>query len=229
MPRLQVKELLDDLEGLDLIEVENSLREVWYVNRFLGGNPVIFFHLKRLLQGRKGAIRLLDVATGIADIPLCLFKWGRRHGYDLSLIGVDVNPHMVEVARRRTSGAAKIHIELADGRKLPFTDGSFDIALCNLALHHMDDEGAMQLLQEMQRVSRLGWIVTDLERHPGAYWAARVLARLLWRSPLTRHDGPLSVLRSFTPTEAHELVQAAGVHATIHRHFPFRLAVVSCG
>lgn len=227
MPRLRVPELLDRATGLDPVELESSLREVWFVNRFLGGNPVIFFHLKRLLRGTSGTVQILDVATGIADIPLCLLKWGRRRGFDLSLVGVDVNPCMVDLARRRTARAPEIQIELADARALPFADAAFDIALCNLALHHLDDAGAVRLLQEMQRVSRLGWIVTDLERHQGAYWAARVLARLIWRSPLTRHDGPLSVLRSFTPAEADELVQASGVQAAVHRHFPFRLAVVS--
>ncbi|MNG25054.1 hypothetical protein D3C84_1098510 [compost metagenome] len=78
----------------------------------------------------------------------------------------------------------------------------------------------------MARVTRSGWVVTDLERHRLAYLAAKLLAKFVWKSPVTRHDGPLSVQRSFTPQEAKELVALAGVKAAVHKHFPFRLAVV---
>jgi SAM-dependent methyltransferase len=258
-------ELLDAQAGLDPLELERSLREVWQVNRWLGGNALLLYHLERLLGAGGGAlagrgaggmgagapagtsagapagqddasggagsrpVRLLDVATGSADIPVALLRWGRRRGLSLTVTAVDLNPQMVELARRRTAGVAAVRVEQADGRCLPYPDRSYDVALCNLALHHMDPGGAVLLLREMARVSRFGWVVGDLERHPAAYWAARALAAVAWRSPLTRHDGPLSVLRSFTAPEAEQLIGQAGVRAAVWRHFPFRLALVGQG
>lgn len=229
MVRLLEPEWIDQQESLDPAELDRSLREVWHVNRFLGGNAVLMRHLGRMLHGARGRASLLDVATGNGDIVLALVDWGRRRGLELGVTAVDINPQMVELARRRTAGAPAIRIDQADGRRLPYPDGSFDVAVCNLALHHLDDAGAASLLREMDRVSRIGWVVGDLERHAIAYWGARLLARIAWRSPFTRHDGPLSVLRSFTAAEAERLAGEAGVAASVHRHFPFRLAVVGRG
>lgn len=228
MGRLMQPEWLDQQAGIDPVELDRSLREVWGVNRYLGGNAVLMRHLRHLTSGQHGRVQLLDVATGNGDIPLALVNWGKRRGMEIAVTAIDCNPQMVDLARRRTEGAP-VHVEQADGRRLPYADQSFHVAVCNLALHHFDDEGAAALLREMARVSRIGWVVGDLERHPAAYWGARLLARVAWRSPLTRHDGPLSVLRSFTAAEARRLVESAGVAARVYRHLPFRLAVVGGG
>ncbi|GLX71476.1 methyltransferase domain-containing protein [Paenibacillus glycanilyticus] len=225
--RLNLKEMLDG-DGVEPLELEKSLREVWGVNRYLGGNPALFVHLKKLMRKLSPSepIRILDVATGLADLPVALVEWCRRRGREVTLVAVDNHPQIVQLAASRTNEHSSIEVLLADGTALPFADKSFDLAFCNLALHHLDEESAVKLFAEMARVTRSGWVVTDLERHRLAYAAAKLLAKFVWKSPVTRHDGPLSVQRSFTPQEARELVALAGVEAAVHKHFPFRLAVV---
>ncbi|WP_341277935.1 methyltransferase domain-containing protein [Paenibacillus sp. FSL H8-0537] len=271
MKRLYAKEKLDE-EELELEELERSLAEVWQVNRYLGGNPVLFKHLERLLrqttiarraqelellfgqgagleqgaaknsqgkqwgwtgsgsrpaQGDRVKIKLLDVATGLADIPIALEKWCSRRGMAVEIVGVDIHPKMVELAAKRTAHQTAIQVLQADGTALPFEDNSFDIVFSNLALHHLDDGEASRMLGEIDRVARVGWVVTDLERHRLALLSARMLAKFIWRSPVTKHDGPMSVQRSYTAREAKELLAQAGVPAAVvHRHFPFRLALV---
>ncbi|UVI27713.1 methyltransferase domain-containing protein [Paenibacillus spongiae] len=231
MNRLMKKELLDGIDGEDSVdsaELEHSLKEVWQVNRYLGGNPALFVHLKRLIREAEPdrPIRILDVATGLADIPLAIVRWAESRQLHITVTGIDIHPRIVQLAADRTKEARAIRIDTGDGRQLPYEDGSFDIVFSNLALHHMDEDGAVRMLQEMRRVARIGWIVTDLQRHPAAYGAAKLLARFVWRSPVTRHDGPLSVLRSFTAKEAGELLARAGLQAEVRKHFPFRLAMI---
>ena len=48
----------------------------------------------------------------------------------------------------------------ADGERLPFADGSFDVAFCVATLHHALDLGAM--VGELARVTRRGGIVAAL-------------------------------------------------------------------
>lgn len=233
MKRAMAKELLDEGE-IDLQELERSLREVWHVNRYLGGNPALFRHLGKMLAdpraADRGGIRLLDVAAGIGDIPLALLRWRKMNGLDVTISCIDIHPGMVELAARRTASSDKITAMVADATAMPFEDDSFDIAFCNLALHHMDEEQAVQLIRELDRVSRIGWVVTDLERRRLAYWSAMLLAGVVWRSPVTKHDGPLSVRRSYTAAEARELLNRAGIEgAVVRRHFPFRLALVRHG
>lgn len=227
MERQHTKEWLDE-DDVELAELEKSLGEVWGVNRYLGGNPALFNHLGSLMKkvGQVDTVTVLDVATGLADIPLALVSWCKRRNINVSIVGVDMHPKIVELALAKTAAHPTIQVIRADGTELPFENNSFDIAFSNLALHHMDDEAAVRLLMEMDRVTRSGWVVTDLERHKYAYLAARMLAKFVWRSPVTRHDGPLSVQRSFTAAEARQLVERAGVGASVHRHFPFRLALV---
>lgn len=231
MDRQIRKEMLDDAE-LDEQELMRSLREVWQVNRYMGGNPALFAHIKRMVLlaacgGRQ--VNVLDVATGLADQPLMLIRWAERKGIGLTVTGVDINSRIVRLAAARTAGSGAIRIEQGDGRRLTYPDGSFDIAFSNLALHHFDGDDAAMLLRELERVSRIGWVAADLERHPAALGAARLLARFVWRSPITRHDGPLSVQRAYTAAEAEALARRAGVDARLHRHFPFRLALVGGG
>ncbi|TYP72583.1 methyltransferase domain-containing protein [Paenibacillus methanolicus] len=225
------KELLDDVTAVGDEELARSLKEVWHVNRYLGGNPALFRHMRELLRKapRDRAVRVLDVATGLADVSLALAAWSRRHAIPIAITGVDIHPRILKLAAERTAHAEAIRIEQADGRELPYPDGAFDVGFCNLALHHFEEEEAVLVLQELSRVCRFGWVVTDLERHPAAYAAAKLLAKFVWRSPVTRHDGPLSVRRSFTAGEAAELIARANVNGTVKRHFPFRLALIGHG
>ncbi|ACT01239.1 methyltransferase domain-containing protein [Paenibacillus sp. JDR-2] len=225
--RLDLKEWLDG-DSVEPVELEKSLREVWGVNRYLGGNPALFVHLERLMRklAPSEPVRVLDVATGLADLPVAFVDWCKKRGRSVSLVAVDNHPQIVQLATRRTDAHPSIEVLHADATALPFADRSFDLAFCNLALHHLDEQSAIKLFAEMARVTRAGWVVTDLERHRLAYLAAKLLAKFVWKSPVTRHDGPLSVMRSFTPQETRRLVELAGVNAAVHKHFPFRLAVV---
>ncbi|MCM3749001.1 methyltransferase domain-containing protein [Paenibacillus pasadenensis] len=231
MKRHHEKEWLDEEGAATPSELEHSLREVWAVNRYLGGNPPLLHHLKRLLSraasGRADTITVLDVATGMADQPIEVHRWASGKGWKVRITGLDISPSIADLARRRTEKHEAITIQVGDGRKLPFEDGSFDVAFSNLALHHMSDEDAVAMLAEMQRVTRYGWVVTDLERSRASYSFAKLLAMTVWRSPVTRHDGPLSVRRSYTADEARALLEQAGLKGQVRRHFPYRIALVS--
>jgi hypothetical protein len=82
---------------------------------------------------------------------------------------------------------------------------------CSLALHHFDPAGAVQVLREMNRLCRTGFIVNDLRRGAIGYGATWLASRLTTRNRLTRHDAPLSVRRAYTPIELRSLLDEAGV------------------
>jgi hypothetical protein len=78
----------------------------------------------------------------------------------------------------------------------------------------------------MWRTSRNCVLVNDLHRHPIAWLAIRILAWLFSHSVMVRHDGPASVRRAFKPHDFEEIATRAGVRASVHRSFPFRLVLV---
>lgn len=223
MERITATEILDQPVA-DLVQLADSFREVFGVNRYLGGLRVLQRHLAPWVRSRWN-LTLLDVAGGTGDVAAALSGWAKRRGTDLQATVLDIHPQVLEIACNRP-GAAYTVAE-GDARRLPFGDGTFDVAVCNLALHHFEPAEAVAVLGELDRVTRLGWVVTDLDRHPLAYAGARLLAAAVWRSPITRHDGPLSVRRSYRPGEVADLLRQAGVEgALVVRHVPFRWAAV---
>lgn len=226
LPRLEYAHELLDEPSHDPAELEDSLDDVAAVNRWLGGRRALLRHLARLLPPRRPA-DLLDAGTGSGDLPRAIARWARRRRVAVRITATDVHPQTLEIARRRSARFPEITFERADVLALPYADRSFDVALFSLTLHHLDGEAQVRALRELGRVARRGVIVGELERSWPAYLGARLLAATVWRrNRLTRHDGPISVLRAFTPDELLELARRAGLpNPRVHRHALFRLVL----
>jgi SAM-dependent methyltransferase len=229
LPRAAGAERMDE-PGQDPAELGRSLADLRGVNRWLGGYRVVLHHLGRLVARHpRREYRVLDVATGSADIPLKVAAWARSRGIRMQVTATDLHATTLDFARRQTAADPDVRVEAADALNLPYADGAFDIALCSTALHHFDArDDLLRALSELGRVSAIGGIVNDLRRSRPALVGANLLAATFWRShPVTRHDGPLSVRRAFTPAELDELARAAGLPgARVHAHVPFRVALV---
>lgn len=219
-----------DLPHLDPVLLAASLADVSRVNRWLGGTRALRRDLRALLPAGSAPrrLRVLDVGTGAADVPLILARWGRALGIVLEVEAIDLHPQVVAIARRRTAGTPGIKVRRADARALPYPPASFDVAISTLTLHHLAARDAAVALREMARVSRIGFVVSDLLRCWANLAAARALAAAVWRNPITRHDGPLSVLRSHTLSEWRAILAEAGVPGRVRASFPFRVSIVGC-
>ena len=99
---------------------------------------------------------------------------------------------------------------VGDGTACRFADTTFDAVICSLSFHHLTDAECAQVLREMWRTSRGCVLVNDLHRHPLAYAAIWVLARLFSHSVMVKHDGPASVSRAFRPADLQEIANRAG-------------------
>jgi SAM-dependent methyltransferase len=220
-PRSLEPEILDAPVG-DVVELRDSLRHVAQVNRWLGGSRALRRHLGPLLR-RGHRVRLLDVGTGNGETQREIAAWARRRGCHLRWVGVDLSAQMVVLANAGENGS----VVRADALRLPFGEGAFDAVTCTLTLHHFDDQGAETLVREMARVARALVLVNDLERNMANSAGARFLALTLWRgNRITRHDGPLSVRRSFTQDELLQVGRRAGLRGpVVRRHFPWRLVL----
>jgi SAM-dependent methyltransferase len=219
-------ELLDDTHH-DPRELAESLDQVAEVNRLLGGRRAVWKALEPLLRSG-GPTSILDLGTGSADIPLDIARRARRHGLDVHILATDLHPQMRAIAAGRTRSVAAISVGAADALALPYAPGSVDVVLLSLTLHHFDHAQQVAALREAALVARTAVIVNELERCRANYAGARLLAATRWRgNRLTRHDGPLSVLRAFTMAELSELAAAAGLRVMLlERFFFYRLVLV---
>lgn len=219
-------ELLDQ-PAHDPRVLRESLAHVAAVNRWLGGRRALLRHLPEVLPPH-GFAELLDVGTGSADLPRAVADWARAERRPLRITATDLHPQTLDLAREAVRRYPEIRLARADALALPYADASFDAALLSLTLHHLEGEAQIAALRELTRVCRRGFIVGELERSRVNYIGARLLAGTWWvGNPLTRHDGPLSVLRAFTPAELLALARRAGVRdARVYRHFFYRLVLV---
>ena len=124
---------------------------------------------------------VLDVATGTGVVARAAAERVSDGG---SVTGVDLNPAMLDVARRMAPG---IEWRQGDVASLPFDDESFDVVTCQAALFFLPD--ATAALREMRRVARSeGRVVVQtfagLSAQP-AYGP--------WVEMVARHAGPDAV------------------------------------
>ncbi|HET9660199.1 MAG TPA: methyltransferase domain-containing protein [Thermomicrobiales bacterium] len=224
--RSDAAELMDG-DGFTAAELTANFRDIRRVNRWFGGISAILGALPELVPAGATTFSLLDIATGVADIPLAIQQWCAARGLAVEITATDIEPKMLALASAQIAGTSGIHLRQADARAMPFASHSFDVVTCSLALHHCDPADAVQVLREMDRICRRGFIVNDLRRSALAYGATWLASRLTTRNRLTRHDGPLSIQRAYTPTELRALLDEAGVADAEVRISPwFRMVAV---
>jgi hypothetical protein len=198
---------------------ERSLRDVRRANTVLGGAWAVLSEVRRVLDRlEETSLTLMDVGTGLADIPAGVRRLATRRGVRLMTYGVDEAVSLARVS----AGLLDASI-CADARRLPFADASIDIVTCSQVLHHFEDAEIPVVLRELTRVARHAVIVSDIRRSWLAAAGFWVVTWPLGFHPVSRHDGLTSVLRGFTPTELRAHADALGQHAEVRRHPGFRV------
>jgi ubiquinone/menaquinone biosynthesis C-methylase UbiE len=139
--------------------------------------------------------RVLDAACGTGIVARLA---AQRFGNLAQIIGVDLNPGMLEVARANTP-ATGIPVEWrqADVCTLPFPDGDFEVVLCQQGLQFVPDP--LAALREMRRVLvPCGRLACTVFSEIPVYYA--VLANALARH--VSADAAVSCLSRYTLREA---------------------------
>jgi SAM-dependent methyltransferase len=214
-----------DAPDADPVELERSLKFIRRVNALFGYTRQTISHLERFSRGwREGeVIRIVDFATGSADVPMAILKWGERRGFNLRIVGFDLHAGTARLAK-----AQAIHPNLsiicASAMSVPFEAESFDYAITSMFLHHLDENAAVCVMEEMGRVARRGIIVSDLLRNRRAY--AWISLFTLAAGPMVRHDARVSVAQAFREDEIVKLRDRAQIgFAKFHRHFGHRFVL----
>jgi ubiquinone/menaquinone biosynthesis C-methylase UbiE len=98
--------------------------------------------------------RVLDVASGPGYVAMGFAARCRE------VVALDLTEAPLTIAQRMSEerGLGNLRFVTGDANSLPFADASFDVVVCCLALHHMEDPG--RVVREMARVCRAGGRVT---------------------------------------------------------------------
>lgn len=211
-----------DAPDLDPATYAAVLRDLAKVNRVtLAARPTLAF-LDRL-PPTKRPLRILDVGFGDGDMLRRIARWAQRRGRTVALTGVDLNPNSAPAARADTP--AGLAIDYRTGDYADLAGQGWDAVISSLVAHHMNRAQLVAFLRFMEREARLGWLVNDLHRHGFAWRGYPLLAWAAGWHPIVRHDGRVSIARSYRPDEWAPILAEAGVAARVFRAFPFRLCV----
>lgn len=218
-------EIMDNLVCSGQV-VEQTLRELDVINRWLGGNSVTLGALKfaiRRAADPKRPISIADLGCGSGELLRQVAEFGRREKISLELTGIDANPNIIEFARTHCKEYPEIRFEQLNVLSEEFSRRSYDIIAGTLFFHHFDDEVLSQLFGQLVRQARIGLLINDIHRHWLAYHSIRMLTRWFSRSSMVRYDAPLSVRRAFIYDDWTSILARSGVtHCDIQWKWAFR-------
>lgn len=227
--RVDHEEMLDARRG-SLREVQRSLADLDRINRWLGGRAPLrrFLYPRMAAQRQSRPIRLLDVGAGSGATCITIARWATEHRLPADIVAFDNNERHLAIALKAVRGRPGIRLLRGDARELPFAENAFDFVYSTLLLHHFDPAALRTMIPALSRVSRCSVILNDLvrDRVPAIFFA--VTTPVFARSPLTQHDGRVSIRRAYTPREMRRILDAAGLPgARIYTHgLCYRMTIV---
>lgn len=135
--------------------------------------------------------RVLDVACGTGIVARTV---AGRVGPGGTVVGVDVNPAMLELARKLADPS--IEFVESNAQDLPFEDSSFDVAFCQQGLQFFEHRAGA--LDEIYRVTtprgRAVFAVwRGLDHHPAMAALDKVLTRFLPPQSLEGSNAPFAL------------------------------------
>ncbi|RUN75091.1 methyltransferase domain-containing protein [Sphingomonas sp. TF3] len=209
----------DDLDPEVYAAVVGDLAKVNVVT--MAARPTLDFLRRGSLGLRR--FKLLDVGFGDGDMLRRIARWAARRGIAAELVGIDLNPRSALAATAHSP--ADVPIRYITGDYADLAGERWDFVISSLVAHHMTHDQLIAFLRFMERASAKGWLINDLHRHGFAHFGFPILATLARWHPIVRHDGTLSIARSYRPAEWAPILAEAGVTAQVYRAFPFRLCV----
>ena len=183
-----------DLRPLTPEENRSAFKRISWVNRFLGGTGVILHHLKRFSKNWNSGevIRILDLGTGISDIPEAIIKWGNKKGFRIQIAALDLFHESLKSGRPNPG----IFPVQASCFAPPFQNQTFDYVIASMFFHHLSDPEICEVLRQSSLMAKRGVIMNDLYRSFIPYIGFWLLT-LFTGDPIFRNDGLISIQRGF--------------------------------
>lgn len=142
MPKISIK----DIENIGSEKMKMIKIEKIFVNskRHAEKNIELIERLFRYIDLKK-IIKVLEIGCGVGVVSAHL-----NNKYGMTVIGIDLDPEQVDIAKKYIKEHEKLRFFEADVRKLPFDNNKFDLVLSIFVIHHVSDWG--RVLGEVNRI-----------------------------------------------------------------------------
>lgn len=210
--------------------MSQTLRELKFINHWLGGNAVTISGLETLVSAagtQNPPLTIADLGCGGGDMLMLTADWARKKHLEAKLFGVDANDFITQYAQRHSTDYPEISYLNLNVFSPEFRSQTYDIVTCTLFCHHFTDEELVELFRGLHRQVRVGIVINDLHRHWLAYHLIKWLTRWFSKSYLVKNDAKLSVRRSFRRRDWENIFQQAGIgNLRIRWRWAFRWQVI---
>ncbi len=200
--RSDQEEIMDDL-NCDGEVVNQTLRELDFINQWLGGNYVTISALRKVWSSlpKEKEINIADLGCGSGEILRIVSRLAKTENRKVNLIGIDANTNIIRYAHEHSKDFQNVTFHAVDVFSNDFKSYRFDIVIATLFMHHFSSEQLVSFFFGLRDQTNHAIIINDIHRHPIAYYSIRLLTALFSKSTMVKYDAPLSVKRAFTRNE----------------------------
>ena len=219
-------EILD--RPVEAAELAKILRDLARFNGAMMGHWPVLRWLNRATRNVPvdQPLTFVDVGCGYGDLLRAVRRWARKQGRPMKLIGIDLSPQVIEIARGVTDASENIQYQVAD--ILTYKAAvPIDFVATSLVTHHLSDGMIVKFLRWMEASARRGWVIYDLQRSMVPFYFIKLAGWLMQLHKVVVYDGRVSVARSLTREEWESLLASARIPRTAVkiRWFMFRFAI----
>jgi 2-polyprenyl-3-methyl-5-hydroxy-6-metoxy-1,4-benzoquinol methylase len=204
-------EIMDDLDCKGEV-VDQTLRELDFINQWLGGNAVTINAVKSVWRSipKDQTIAIADLGCGSGEMLRILARLAKKANRKVELKGFDANSNITNFATNHSKDF-NISYHSINVFSPEFQQQKFDIVLATLFMHHFTEVELISLFSSLKKQTTTAIIINDIHRHPLAYDSIKLLTKVFSRSAMVKFDAPLSVLRAFTKTELQTILRKAKI------------------
>lgn len=224
--RHQQPEMMDQVDLPRAVHLR-ALAGLARLNHFTGVARDLYSRIRDVaVNNPSQPIRILDIASGAADLPIAWARRARKDGLKLEITTLDISQVAIEEQLRRAAAVGvQIQAIQQDCIDQPLPAG-FDVVTNSLFMHHLDDEDVVALMTNMQQAARRRVVICDLERSRLNLGLVAIGSQLVSRSIVVHHDAKLSVRGAFTLGEFKFLAErATGQNVDVRRLLPCRMLI----
>jgi demethylmenaquinone methyltransferase/2-methoxy-6-polyprenyl-1,4-benzoquinol methylase len=230
-------------EPADKSAIGSMFNDIAFRYDFL--NHLLSFGIDRIWRRKAIAVisethrnpRILDIATGTADLAIAAMKLDPLH-----ITGIDISPKMIESGKEKIQKKGfteKIDIIEGDSEKIPFGDGTFDVAMVAFGVRNISDR--LKGLSEMSRVLNQKGMIMVLEFSRPEHFPLRqlyhfyfriilpVIGRLISGNRIAFSYLPDSVMEFPDNEKFMDLMRSAGFHRIGYRKLTGGIACIYTG
>jgi SAM-dependent methyltransferase len=210
-------------------EMRACLRDIAQVNRLtFAYRPTLDWldYVYSVLPLQDKPLHIVDVGCGYGDMLRRIWDWAEERRIPVLLTGIDLNKDAIRAAREVTLPGRVTYLA---GDALSYQpETGIDLIVSSLLTHHLENREIVDFVRWMDAKARIGWFINDLQREAMPYRLFKSLTLFTRWHRFVKHDGPVSILRSFRRADWLALVKAANVPEktyAIKGYRPARLCV----